>query len=118
MKKLSLVAALIGSLMIGGCAPKAPISNEEVHFAVEQSHSLVKAGESVTFTAHATGTAGRKESIRWRTDGGELSLVNNMERYARVEYDKPGTYVVIASLYVDGNLVDEEQALVRVDPLT
>jgi len=97
---------------------RVPVSNENVSLALEQSHTLVKAGESVTFTAHATGTAGRNEKIDWEARGGDLKSLNDSQRYARIEYDKPGLYTVLASLYVDGRLVDQEKAVVQVDPLS
>ena len=115
MKKLLLSSCVFVAL---GCSPSAPISNENIALVLEQSHTIVKAGESVTFTARATGTAGREEKIKWEAKGGDLESLNDMERYARVEYDKPGVYTVLASLYVDGTLLDQEQAVVRVDPLS
>ena len=101
-----------------GCSATAPVSNQNVALVLEQSHTLVKAGESVTFTAHASGVAGRDEKIKWEAKGGDLESLNNSQRYARVEYDKPGDYAVVASLFVDGALVDQQQAIVRVDPLS
>ena len=114
MKKILTVLFVT---LISGCSARAPVSNADVALVVEQSHTLVKAGESVTFTAHATGTAGRKEKIKWESQGGDVELLNGMERYARVEYDKPGTYAVVASLYVDGSLVSRQNTVVQVDPL-
>ncbi len=116
MKKLIIIASVIAA---AACSPRTPVSNRNVDLSMEQSHSLVKAGEAVTFTAHATGVSGRDEKIKWKAEGGgDLSSINGEERYARVEYDKPGTYAVVASLYVDGNLVDQERATVQVEPLS
>lgn len=112
---LVLILALI---FAAGCAPQAPVSNENVMLVLEQSHKVIKVGESVTFTARATGTAGRDEEIKWASSGGEMSQPNGMERYTRVTYEKPGSYSVQAKLYVDEKLVDQQQVLVQVDPLT
>ena len=115
MKTKILAIGLI--TLLGACSPKVPLTNANVNLLVEQSHQVLKPGESVTFTAHASGTAGRSEKIKWEAKGGDLENLNGMDRYARVQYDKPGTYVVSSSLLVDGVLVDQEVSTVRVEPL-
>lgn len=115
---IPMVIAL--ALTTSACSDRrVAMSNENVDLAVEQSHTVIKVGESVTFTAHATGTAGRDEDIKWRTKGGgDLESLNDSERYARVTYKNPGQYAVLISLFVDGKLVDEERAMVQVEPLS
>jgi len=115
MKKILLLSTLAA---LSACSVSVPVSNQNVDLVVEQSHTLIKAGESVTFTAHATGVAGRDEEIKWETKGGDLYSLNDSERYARVEFDKPGMYAVQASLYVDGKLVDQERSMVQVEPVS
>ena len=117
MKIKPLGCSLMLAVLLGACAPRRPISNENIDLALEQSHTVVKVGESVTFTANATGIAGRSDKIRWESDGGSLQNPNNMDRYAQVKYSTPGLYDVTASLIVDGELVDQEVAKVRVEPL-
>jgi plastocyanin len=109
---------LAATFLAAACSPSAPLSNREVDLAVEQSHQVVKAGEAVTFTARASGVAGRDDDIRWESSGGDLELLNDKERHARIDFDDPGTYTVTASLYVDGDLIDQERAMVRVEPLS
>ncbi len=82
MRNLIFIAVL---LMCASCATRTPVSNENVMLALEQSHATITAGESVTFTARTTGTAGRKERIVREAKGGDIKLLNDMERYARVE---------------------------------
>ena len=96
MKKIFVITLFIG---LTSCSQHVPVSNQNVIFALEQSHTLVKVGESVTFTARASGVSGRDEKIKWEAKGGDLESINNTERYARVEYTNPGTYAVLATLY-------------------
>lgn len=110
------VLAVIAALIIG-CASQVSVSDRNVDLALEQSHLKVKAGETVTFTARASGIAGRDETIRWESSGGELKHPNQMNRYAQVTYPHSGTYAVIAKLLVDGRTIDQERAIVTVEPL-
>ena len=116
-RKTLLIALYMLVYWIAGCVSTPPVSNINVALVLEQSHEVVKAGESVTFTAHATGVAGRDHEIKWKNEGGDFSSLGE-ERYARVQYDKPGIYSVTASLFLDGKLVDQRRAQVKVDPLS
>ncbi len=108
---------ILSILALFSCGPRAPVSNENIDLAVEQSHRVIKAGEIVTFTAHASGVAGREEKIKWESDSINLDTVNNSERYARATFEKPGIYSVTSKLYVDGKLLDSEKVFVEVQAL-
>lgn len=76
----------------------------------------VYAGEIVTITTETRNLVGREAELRWSTTGGELTTEEN-GRIARVRFDRPGTYVVSAQLFVNGDLAQTDSVNVEVLPL-
>src|SRR5262245_65198990 len=113
----ALVALMVGSAVLPGCSEptqSATIGRPEFH--VRSSSSEILAGEIVTFTTRSSNTAGRPSQIEWSTTGGELTTEHDGQ-VARVKFDRPGTYTVIARLLLDNELVESDTANVRVKSL-
>jgi hypothetical protein len=73
-------------------------------------------GEVVTVSTRNSNVAGRNPEVVWATTGGELTPVDNGV-FARVHFDRPGTYIISATLTVNGQPVDNDSITVTVKPL-
>lgn len=107
-----------GSLVWVGCHENQPYGAEyaDLEFHVLPSAREIKAGEIVTVTAETQNVYGRDATIEWTATGGDLKTEGN-KRIARVQYNRPGEYTVIARLMIDGRPVREDHADVRVEPV-
>jgi len=76
----------------------------------------IYSGEIATVTAHTANVGTQNAEIRWQTTGGQLNTEQN-NMVARVQFDRPGTYVVSAQLFVDGDLANTQSVTIEVLPL-
>lgn len=127
MKFKAHIKAVLATAMLTGmagglaaCQPRQiepdPWTAETVDLNVRASHREVLAGEIVTFTASTRDTFGRDARVEWDAAGGELTMDEN-GRIARVQFDRPGTYVVTARLYINDELRRTDTTQIRVRPV-
>ncbi|CAN5596185.1 hypothetical protein BH10PLA1_BH10PLA1_14660 [soil metagenome] len=105
-------------LAAAGCHATEDFSNKDkaITLQVRPSSRSIVVGETVTFLSRTENTLGRDAKLDWTTTGGTLKTEEN-NRVARVTFDKPGTYSVIATLNADGRQVDRSSTDVEVKPL-
>jgi hypothetical protein len=106
------------TLIAAGCqtTDRTSTSSPPVAFGIVASSDELVVGETATFTSRESNTYGRDVKIEWGTTGGTLDTEQN-GRVARVKFDRPGTYVVTATMHVEDEAVSSESVRVTVRPL-
>lgn len=116
----ALASALwAGCLMSAGCDFDRETRVEraqEPGLALQATSREIYSGEIATVTAETANLLGRDAEVRWSTTGGELTT-QDRGRIARVKFDSPGTYVVSAQLWSDGELVKTDSVTIEVRSL-
>jgi hypothetical protein len=114
---LLLVSASL--TMLTGCPPERrtdPVRATEPTLTLMPTASTVYEGEVVSVMTRTQNLLGREADIQWATTGGELTTEDN-DRIARVRFDRAGTYVVSAQLFVNGELRQTDTVTVNVRPI-
>jgi hypothetical protein len=112
---LALLAAV--TCLTSGCASTdGHAETRSASLAIDATSRSIYEGEIVTVTTRSNNTLGTDASIEWTTTGGELDTEEN-GRIARIKFDRPGRYMVMAKLKVDGNVVDTDHVEIAVREL-
>jgi len=115
----AVAAFAVGPVVLPGCSSEEKsqsLTMGRPEFHVKSSSGEIVQGEIVTFTTRSANTAGRPSQIEWSTTGGELTTEADGQ-VARVKFDRPGTYTVIARLLLDHELVESDLVTVKVKSL-
>ncbi|MCI0365622.1 MAG: hypothetical protein L0Y44_10675 [Phycisphaerales bacterium] len=111
---------LAGAATLTGCTTDDNRTHDATlgltDFSVNSSADEVMVGETVTFTTRSTNLAGRNSEIEWSTTGGKLDTEFN-NRVARVQFDRPGMYMISSTLLIEGEPVETDMIMVKVKPL-
>lgn len=118
---LAASAALLGG--VGGCERERRVEpltafENPVEFGLVSSHREVVVGEVVTVTTETRNLFGRAADIEWSANGGIVETEQN-GRVARVRFEQPGTYTIMARLRAeDDSIIRTDSVNVNVRPLT
>lgn len=99
---------------------QGPASSQQqvsrVGLSLDPSMRSILAGETVTIVARTEDTYGRDSKITWTSSSGELRTEQG-GRVARVRFDQPGKYTVVAVLGIDGQETRRETVEITVKPI-
>lgn len=128
MKKLITIMALgLAALYSVGCSSSGsnksetevmnePLASNRPQIALIASNKEIVQGDTTTLTVDSRNTLGRDAKIDWTATGGDVQT-DDSGRVARVRFDSPGVYTVIARLLIDGREFDREMMNINVRPL-
>lgn len=119
-RRTALVALLAAAGLAGaacddtGWARRTP--TDRVEFAVMPSRTELLVGETATFTVRSANVLGQEPRVEWSTNGGTLTTEEE-NRVARVTFDKAGTYLVEAKLFLKEQLARTDVRTIKVRPV-